>query len=282
MADKKDYFGKLNRPTMLQIKYLEELSKLTPKQRKRGGISAVAELCGVNHAAVSRFIKNCVEIGYVDEKNRLTDDGKEWLNHYCKIRDDLEEYFREIGIPEQEIPNSISEMEENMDSHTIMMMLKQFRESKRKIFYEEPRRINTLVKVIEKGNYDISFRLLKYNRNKSVVQGLSMSDKAFEKPGILKVNNRGLFVELKFRNLYARSGTTGELMVGHMTRLKYELDGQLVKAPVRNGKVRIPVEACTYKIHSGGGITATLPVTFSVSVGNMHMPESTALLVFWF
>lgn len=282
MADKRDFFGRLNRPTMLQVKYMEELSKLTADLRKRGGISAVAEICGVNHSVVSRFFKSCIEAGYINEKNKITDEGMEWLNYYCKIRDELEIYFRDIGVPEAEIADSIADMEENMEPYTIRLMLQCFKKSKRKNFYEESKKLNPLASVIEKGQYAVSFRLLKYNRNKGVIQGLSMSDKAFEKPALLKVNNRGVFLVLTFKEIYAQSGTTGNLMKGHMTGLKYEFEGKIVKAPVRERKVRIPVEACMYKIYSGGGIRAALPVTFSVNVGNMHMPESTALLVFWF
>ena len=73
MADKRDFFGRLNRPTMLQVKYMEELSKLPADLRKRGGISAVAEICGVNHSVVSRFFKSCIEAGYINEKNKITD-----------------------------------------------------------------------------------------------------------------------------------------------------------------------------------------------------------------
>ena len=54
----------------------------------------------------------------------------------------------------------------------------------RHFFYEEPKRINPLAKVVEKRNYPISFRLLKYNRNKGVIQGLSMADNGFEKPNV--------------------------------------------------------------------------------------------------
>mgnify|MGYP001673253864 FL=1 len=261
---------------------MEELSKLPADLRKRGGISAVAEICGVNHSVVSRFFKSCIEAGYINEKNKITDEGMEWLNYYCKIRDELEIYFRDIGVPEAEIADSIADMEENMEPYTIRLMLQCFKKSKRKNFYEESKKLNPLASVIEKGQYAVSFRLLKYNRNKGVIQGLSMSDKAFEKPALLKVNNRGVFLVLTFKEIYAQSGTTGNLMKGHMTGLKYEFEGKIVKAPVRESKVRIPVEACMYKIYSGGGIRAALPVTFSVNVGNMHMPESTALLVFWF
>lgn len=282
MTCKKDYFGRLNKPTMLQIQYLEELSRLPAKQRKRGGVSVIAEICGVNHAAVSRFLKSCAEAGYIDEKNKVTETGIEWIKHYTTIRKELEEYFKDIGVPEQEISVSVQEMEENMDTHTIRMILNRFKESKRKIFYEEPKRINPLAKVVEKGNYPISFRLLKYNRNKGVIQGLSMADNGFEKPGILRVNNRGLFLVLSLKEINARSRMTGDIMKGHVTGVKYEFEEQIVKAEVRDGKVRIPVEACMYKMQRGGGITAGLPVTFSVSVGNMHMPESTALLIFWF
>lgn len=282
MAEKKDFFGRLNRPTMLQIKYLEELSKLSESQRKRGGISAVAEICGVNHSVVSRFFKNCMEAGYIDKKNRITEEGRQWLNYYCKIRAELEDYFRDIGVPQASIAESVSDMEENMEPYTIGLILQHFKKNKRKSFYEESKRINPLVNVIDKGRYEVSFRLLKYDRNRRVVQGISMSDRAFEKPGILKVNNRGIFLILTLKDIFAQSGTTGTLMKGRMTGLKYEFEGRVVKAPVREGKVRIPMDACMYKIYSGGGIRSALPVTFSVSVGNVHMPESTALLVFWF
>lgn len=282
MSGGKDYFGKLNKPTMFQIRYLEELGQLTPKQRKRGKVAIIADACGVNHAAVSRFLKNCKEVGYVDDKGKLTDEGTKWVEHYTKIREGLTEYLRDVGLPEKEIPEGVRQMEENMDTHTIKMILDKYRFSRRRVFYDEPTRVNPLIKVVEKGHHPVSFRLLKYNRNKSIVQGLSMADKGFEKPGILRVNNRGLFLVLTLKEIHGRSGMTGEVMKGHVTGVKYEFKGQIVKAKIRNGSVRIPVEACMYKIHNGGGITASLPVAFSASVGNMHMPESTALLVFWF
>lgn len=47
----------------------------------------------------------------------------EWLNYYCKIRDELEIYFRDIGVPEAEIADSIADMEENMEPYTIRLML---------------------------------------------------------------------------------------------------------------------------------------------------------------
>jgi len=56
MSGGKDYFGKLNKPTMFQIRYLEELGQLTPKQRKRGKVAIIADACSsaVFHNYISR------------------------------------------------------------------------------------------------------------------------------------------------------------------------------------------------------------------------------------
>ena len=52
-------------------------------------------------------------------------------------------------------------------------------------------------------------------------------------------------------------------------------------AKVKNGKVKIPLEACQFYQNTRGRIYGSVPVTLACSVGQMHMPESTALLRFW-
>ena len=45
--------------------------------------------------------------------------------------------------------------------------------------------------------------------------------------------------------------------------------------------IKLPLEAFKIHIGMGGEIKGMLPITVTCSVGNGHMPESTALLVFW-
>ena len=62
-----------------------------------------------------------------------------------------------------------------------------------------------------------------------------------------------------------------------MSSLKYENDGMLRKAEVKDGKVRIPLEACAFYQNVRSKIRGSIPVTLACSVGQVHMPESTAL-----
>lgn len=54
----------------------------------------------------------------------------------------------------------------------------------------------------------------------------------------------------------------------------------LRKAEVKDGKVRIPLEACAFYQNVRSKIRGSIPVTLACSVGQVHMPESTALLKF--
>ena len=45
MAADKDYFGRLNRPTVAQIQYVEVLAQLIGNVKKRGIVTMVASRC---------------------------------------------------------------------------------------------------------------------------------------------------------------------------------------------------------------------------------------------
>ena len=49
---------------MLQIRYLSQLAKTG---KKRGSVALIADTCGVSHGPVSRFFKECIGAGYLNE-----------------------------------------------------------------------------------------------------------------------------------------------------------------------------------------------------------------------
>jgi len=53
------------------------------------------------------------------------------------------------------------------------------------------------------------------------------------------------------------------------------------KAVMRDGKIRIPLEVCHLRKRQGGELRGELHVMVTCSVGRVHMPESTATLMFW-
>ena len=70
-------------------------------------------------------------------------------------------------------------------------------------------------------------------------------------------------------------------MTGRLSSLKYEEQGQLFEAAIREGRVRIPLNACHFMKTRHGNVKGMIPITVTCSVGKAHMPESTALLMFW-
>ncbi|MFR4896271.1 MAG: hypothetical protein ACLUB0_08880 [Blautia hansenii] len=71
-------------------------------------------------------------------------------------------------------------------------------------------------------------------------------------------------------------------MRGHLESLKYRDRGILCQADIRAGRLKIPLRVFAFRKKQDGTLKGILPVTVSASVGRTHMPESTALLIFWF
>ena len=81
---------------------------------------------------------------------------------------------------------------------------------------------------------------------------LLWADRGFRKPGVLRHSRRGSYLELKICEMTAVSRINGQLMAGHLETLKYEKDGMMQKAVMRDGKIRIPLEVCHLRKRQGG------------------------------
>lgn len=62
--EKGEHLKRQNRPTMLQLQYLQRLSKV---EKKRGAQGSIAEYYGVNRSTVNRYFKSCIERGILTE-----------------------------------------------------------------------------------------------------------------------------------------------------------------------------------------------------------------------
>ena len=79
--EKGEHLKRQNRPTMLQLKYLQGLSRV---EKKRGAQGSIAEYYHVNRSTVNRFFKNCIERGILTEALEFTVEGQEWLDRYVR------------------------------------------------------------------------------------------------------------------------------------------------------------------------------------------------------
>lgn len=276
--EKGENFKRKNLPTMQQIQYLLELERMG---RRRGTVAMIAEICGVSHGAVSRYFKSCCESGYLTEAYEFTDRGKAWLDGYKTLMDGLDAYLRKIGIPKKEIPENVRDMIEHVDYYTLSSMLRSHQKMRTRYSAEKKEVLsrNFLDEVLEYGNYQVYFTVYRMEAQRKC--NVSMANRGFAKPAYLRHNRRVSRLELLICEMTASSRVHGEQMAGHLEALKYEQNGVLHLAEVKEGKIRIPLEACRFHRRRGGEVQGIIPVTATCSVGRTHMPESTALLIFW-
>ena len=125
--EKGEHLKRQNRPTMLQLQYLQRLSKV---EKKRGAQGSIAEYYGVNRSTVNRYFKSCIERGILTESLEFTPVGEEWLERYTKLYENLEKYLEEIGAKPEEIEESLDVMVENIDIHMLELMINAYTEKK--------------------------------------------------------------------------------------------------------------------------------------------------------
>lgn len=263
---------KIENLTMLQIQYLTELNQL---EKKKGAVRTIAAKCGVNHSQVSRFFKKCIEEGELTENLDFTENGKRKLDWHCKMIRDVRDYLERSGIKDQ-TDEVLKGMIENIDYTHLEKLVKSDRRTNRETQMIKNQDIITDIReVLEYGNYEVAVTILQHDGAKR-----SMADRGFEPIAIIKYNKRGCYLELMIREMDAVSRVNGEDMFGHLASLKYLHQGMFKYAEIKNGKVRIPLDACYYQNFDNGVLRGNVMITVTCSVGNIHMPESTARVIF--
>lgn len=269
--------GKLLHPSVLQIRYLLELEKIG---NTRGSVSTIANTCGVSHGPVSRFFKECMENGYLTDDYRFTTAGNRALKIYKKIFQEVEEYLRNMEIPKADIPARFQQLVENVDYELLLMMTKNARQEKNSQKSDQTSEQPYFLEgVLEKGIFQAGIAIHQINTQTGT--GLSMAYRGFEHLAYIRNNTRGQWLELTIKEMHARSRIDGTEMSGHLSSLKYEKHGKLFEARIKDGKLRIPLDACRFTRSTRGNVKGMIPITVTCSVGEAHMPESTALLSFW-
>lgn len=276
--EKGEHLKRQNRPTMLQLKYLQGLSRV---EKKRGAQGSIAEYYNVNRSTVNRFFKNCVERGILTEALEFTVEGQEWLDRYVRLYENLQKYLEEIGARPEEIEETIDVMVEDIDIHMLELMINAHAE--KKSVYK--RKENELDQEIQNNlqkceRHPVVFRLYRMNKKPGQSRD-SMAMRGFEETAEIVQDKGESYLELKVKDMSAHSRVSGETMVGKLKTLKYEHDEVLETADIVNNIVKIPMEACKIHKWTGVGTMGVVPVTVTCSVGLVHMPESTALLYFW-
>ena len=137
-----------------------------------------------------------------------------------------------------------------------------------------------LCKHLHDGEYRLPFLI--YKEHMTDGNNLSMSNGGFEHPCILTVTNGEGTIQLRPKEIWARSQMTGQEMIGRVRMLMY-WDGMTFKnAETVNGMLTFPASTLSF-LNIGSGMEQILHgsvcLKMQCSVGTNHMPEATAIFV---
>lgn len=106
-----------------------------------------------------------------------------------------------------------------------------------------------------------------------------MANEAFEHPAILSVYKGKTELRLKLRKVQQKSLETLAIMEGKMNSMKYEYENQIRSAKISADYASLSLEAMQFVyLQEDDILQGELKLFFTCTVGQEHMPESTALL----
>ncbi|MCD8077867.1 MAG: hypothetical protein LUE63_05755 [Lachnospiraceae bacterium] len=268
------------RPTVLQMRMLEELENT---DARKGLQTRIAERCGCNQSQVSRFLGDCVRDGYLQKHGYgFTEIGRAWDDSWHDLLRRTEAYLRGNGTPENRLTESTRVLFDTMDVGVLQLLLGGYEEKQlaNHLQRETWSRPGAESELLAEGERKVGFRFYRLGVDDRRESHYSMANAGFEKPGILRPGKENVLL-LTIREMNAASASNGRAMQGHLETLKYPYNGTMQLADICDGRVRLPLDAFRIRRGPGSDYAATLAVTVTCSVGERHMPESTAMLVVW-
>ena len=276
--EKGAHLKRKNQPTRAQIQYAFELDKI---EKKKGAQAVIARICKVNTSTVYRFFNTCMEQGYLDEELSFTKAGRAWLERYKNLIHRLEKYLRDIGGTEDTIDDTVSSLIENVELYMLELMLKDYERQQSTVIRKRKHWDEDVIHNIRRyGTYQVKYGIYRLNRQPDTGT-LSMAMHGFEDRAEIVWEGEIPYFILRARKVTAKSRLDGKERIGYLDTLRYEENSKLITARAEENRIFIPLSACTIHHYQEGSIVAKVPITVTSSVGRQHMPESTALLLFW-
>lgn len=279
-----------------QMKYL---LALLSQPAGRQNQSDIAKIYGVNKSTVSRAMVEAVHQGILtdtDKQYRLTGHGRDFI---AKYQEDLEAvclWLVNQGVAPDKARDDSFAILEGCSADTVSLLHKRGKLSglyqrlnEQKLDGEIP--ADKVITCLEPGEYPISFIFYRKSDAMPIEIGShgaglskrSMADQAFEHPAVLQITRSEAYICLRTRNMMQKSGQSHELLLGRLKTMKYQVDGKEQTVMLNDETVYIPLEVMRFVyISEEHLLRGFMECTMTCTVGNMHMPESTASLVLYF
>ena len=266
--------------TTTQMKYLLALAAQDCEKQKNA--ADVARQFDVNRSTVSRALSAFIDEGILDQRFLLTSYGKSFVLRFGHRHKKIIYWLMKNGIDEETATEDALRIMTRCSEEMIQLMeqggelckaCSYFGEKGHKLILDG----NSLYKYIPRGDYRVAFGF--YKGRKREPQQISMADTAFHHPAVLTVSEQSSNLKMKYKKVEQKSMRSRKLMSGEVQAVKYEYENQIKAAVLKDGYANLSLEAMQFSyLQEEDILQGELKLFLSSSVGEMHMPECTAML----
>lgn len=268
--------------TPFQIQLLLYYLEAEPKKRT---VTDSARILGTTKWAVTRALDALEKQDVVErQENRktvLTASGKKLAEKCRGQMKILEQYMQYQDIPPVQIKeNALRALSAGFSDEFMARLAEQEGRMRLKEIFAGRRDFHggDICNYLKDGSYYFPFII--YREQIKNHNNLSMANRGFENPCELIVKDHEGLVYLAVKTVSAESMSSGKKMEGRVNKMQYLYDGEFRDGGIDGRYVYFPVTALNFIAMGKGRDTllhGSVCLKMQCSVGDMHMPESTAI-----
>lgn len=268
--------------TPFQIQLLLYYLEAEPKKRT---VTDSARILGTTKWAVTRTLDALEKQDVVErQENRktvLTASGKKLAEKCRGQMKILEQYMQYQDIPPVQIKeNALRALSAGFSDEFMARLAEQEGRMRLKEIFAGRRDFHggDICNYLKDGSYYFPFII--YREQIKNHNNLSMANRGFENPCELIVKDHEGLVYLAVKTVSAESMSSGKKMEGRVNKMQYLYDGEFRDGGIDGRYVYFPVTALNFTAMGKGRDTllhGSVCLKMQCSVGDMHMPESTAI-----
>ena len=268
--------------TPFQIQLLLYYLEAEPKKRT---VTDSAKILGTTKWAVTRALDALEKQDVVErQENRktvLTASGKKLAEKCRGQMKILEQYMQYQDIPPVQIKeNALRALSAGFSDEFMARLAEQEGRMRLKEIFAGHRNFHggDICNYLKDGSYYFPFII--YREQIKNHNNLSMANRGFENPCELIVKDHEGLVYLAVKTVSAESMSSGKKMEGRVNKMQYLYVGEFRDGGIDGRYVYFPVTALNFIAMGKGRDTllhGSVCLKMRCSVGDMHMPESTAI-----
>ncbi len=271
--------GKLS---AIQIQLLLYFLEAEPKKRT---VTDAARYLNKPKSTMTHILDSLDELALMERvearKSALTAAGKSMAQELLHRRKILEQYMQYQDIPPAQIKeNAMLALSAGFSDQFMERLAEQEGRMRLKEIFAGRQDFHggDICNYLKDGSYYFPFII--YREQIKNHNNLSMANRGFENPCELIVKDHEGLVYLAVKTVSAESMSSGKKMEGRLNKMQYLYDGEFRDGGIDGRYVYFPMTALNFIAMGKGRDTllhGSVCLKMQCSVGDMHMPESTAV-----